>query len=215
MGMDMYICLLDWATYRDKILPAEKLLEQNGDEKPLIELLSQIVAMPESDDPMAEGLWSRDVYQENMDVLTGRIPRSFGVFREAHFLSTKEERLQYARSNVVPNIVNALGVARHRSHVNPEQNVGRDRINPYLCERSPWIDELFTFGRTVRGEHLEFPIGESTELFTADDLKDFQAALNKVPRPEDPELRQQYDNLATLVNIALTDSSTALGISVM
>jgi hypothetical protein len=73
---------------------------------------------------------------------------------------------------------------------------------------------MFTFVRTVRGGALEFSIGESSELFSDEDIREFRLELEKIQPPQDPQTRKEYNNLHALLRLAQEDKDLTLLLSV-
>ena len=100
----------------------------------------------------------------------------------------------YVRDQLTHWILMALCVPRGRG-VNPEQNMTRSPLIPYLYKHSEWIEDRFTCVVELRGGMLEIPEGEDAlELFSEEDLHEFCAELAKVPAPDgDIEIKKQLE----------------------
>jgi hypothetical protein len=128
--------------------------------------------------------------------------------------STHKVRRDYARKRLGSKIVGALCVCYGRG-VNPELDMSSSRLRAYLYRESEWISDVFTFARTIHGPRLELSIGESTELFSEGDIREFGAELAEIPVPEDPEVRREYDNLRLMLELASKDADLTLALSVV
>lgn len=216
MGTDVHLNLFDIRTYKERVLPAYQSFFKNDDTRPLVELLRECIQKLDADPQLAERLlWNSEVIEEDIGILNGTVyytpdgnSSNQGETKESH-----KVRRDYAREFLSSNILQILCVPRDK-RVNPEQDMTNTPLITYLYEKSEWIKDVFTFARPVRGGRLELAIGESSELFTKEDIQKFSAELNKVPPPEDRQLRKEYDNLRAMLNTALEDPNLTLVLSV-
>lgn len=198
MGLDYYVHLFDLRTYREKALPAYQAFFEQDDSAPLILLLQEIIkgldvsaAFP---DPT---LADKEIYEEGIGILDGSVYYAPGANYETGRggrKTTRENKRKYVRDQLIRMILMALCVPRDRG-VNPEQNMTRSPLIPYLYEHSEWIEDRFTSVVELRGGMLEIPEGEDfLELFSEEDLHEFCAELAKVPAPEgDLEIKKQFE----------------------
>lgn len=216
MSADVRLNLFDIRTYKERVLPAYQSFFKKDDTGPLIALLRECIQKLDADPQLAEHLlWNSEVIEEDIGILKGTVhytpdgkSSNQGETEESH-----KVRRDYAREFVSSNILQILCVPRDK-RVNPEQEMTNTPLITYLYEKSGWIKDVFTFSRSVQGGRLELTMGESSELFTKEDIQKFSAELNKVPPPEDRQLRKEYDDLRAMVNIALEDPNLTLVISV-
>ena len=225
MGLDYYLHLFDMQMYREKVLPAYQAFFENDDANALIALLNEVVHKLDTGTPMPHpDIWTRGAYEEAIGILQGTVfysPKGEPTAAMKGKKTTRGARRIFVKNNLAYILVLALCVPRDKG-VDPEQNMGRTRLIPYLYERSEWIEELFTSIRKVRGGSLEIPLGESpSQVFSKEDLREFSAELAKVPPPEgdneikERELRKQYDNLRTMLRIASDDADLTLILSLL
>ena len=198
MGLDYYVHLFDLRTYREKTLPAYRAFFDQNDSAPLILLLQEIIhgldvnaALP------GPTLSDREIYEEGIGILDGSVYYAPGANYETSRSgrkTTRENKRMYVRDGLTHKILMALCVPRDRG-VNPEQNMTRSQLIPYLYEHSEWIEDRFTGGEELRGGMLEIPEGEDAlELFSEEDIHEFCAALAKVPAPDgDIEIKKQLE----------------------
>lgn len=197
MGLDYYLHLFNRRTYQQKILPACQAFFEQEDTNPLIVLLNEAISTLEVNETLpGPSLWSKEIYEEAIGILNGTVyynPKG-GYANSQGKKTTLENKQIYVRDSLIHDLLMALCVPRDKG-VNPEQNMGRSSLIPYLYEKSVWIEELFTGIREVRGGQLELTDGETTkELFTKQDLMEFNSELAKIPPPDgDAEIRKQID----------------------
>jgi hypothetical protein len=197
MGLDYYLHLFNRRTYRQKILPAYRAFIEKEDTSSLTLLLKEIISTLEVNEKLpGPSLWSKEIYEGAIGILNGTVcynPK--GSYTNSQSKKTTLENKQfYVRESLIHDLLMALCVPRNKG-VNPEQNMGRSSLIPYLYEKSVWIEELFTGIRKVRGGQLELTDGETAkELFTKQDLKEFSSELAKIPPPDgEMEARKQFD----------------------
>ena len=218
MGLDYYVHVFNVKSYREKVLPAYQAFFHKDDPAPLLALLKEIIERLDRDMKLpGPALESKAAYQEYVELLN----------RTAHYdpgedhavsLGVTEKRLTpkqiLVRDNLGSSILFALCVPRDKG-VNPEQNMGRSPLIPYLYKRSERIEDLFTNG-DVQGGELEIAIGDShPQLFTKNDLQKLSAELERVSAPENPELRKEFDNLRAILKLALGDPDLTLLLSLL
>lgn len=198
MGLDYYVHLFDLRAYREKALPAYRAFFEEADSTPLILLLEEIIrGLDVSSTLPGPRLWGKEIYKEDIGILDGSVYYAPGIDYEASRSgrkTTREHKCMYVRDGLIHMILLALCVPRDRG-VNPEQNLTRSPLIPYLYEHSEWIEDRFTSAVELRGGMLEIPEGEDAlELFSDEDLREFSAELAKVPAPDGAiEIKKQLE----------------------
>lgn len=198
MGLSYYIHLFDLRAYREKALPAYQAFFEQDDSAPLILLLQEIIhGLDVSAALPGPTLLDRELYEEGIGILDGSVYYAPGIDYETSRSgrkTTRGNKRMYVRDQLIHMILMALCVPRDRG-VNPEQNMTRSSLIPYLYEHSKWIEDRFTSVEELRGGMLEIPEGEDAlELFSEEDLHEFCAELAKIPAPEgDIEIKKQFE----------------------
>jgi len=198
VGLDYYVHLFDLRAYREKAAPAYQAFFEQDDSAPLILLLQEIIhGLDVSAALPGQTLWDKEVYEEGIGILDGSVYYAPGINNETSRSgrkTTRQNKRMYVRDQLIHMILMALCVPRDRG-VNPEQNMTRSPLIPYLYEHSEWIKDRFTSVEELRGGMLEIPEGEDApELFSEEDLHEFSAELAKVPAPEgDIEIKKQLE----------------------
>jgi hypothetical protein len=198
VGLSYYVHLFDLRAYREKALPAYQAFFEQDDSAPLILLLQEIIhGLDVSAALPGPTLSDRELYEEGIGILDGSVYYAPGVNYETSRSgrkTTRENKRMYVRDGLIRMILMALCVPRDRG-VNPEQNMTRSPLIPYLYEHSEWIEDRFTSVEELRGGMLEIPEGEDAlELFSDEDLHEFCAELAKVPAPEGHiEIKKQFE----------------------
>lgn len=168
-------------------------------------------------------VWRKDQYEKSIEILDGTIgvsPEDVPLSKSAEGKDAVERKRVFVRRHLIYPLAFTLCLPRIEG-VNPRQDLSNTRLVGYLSEKSEWLEEFITFGRTVRGgvfelkldKKLNFSIGESSELFTKEDIQEFSAELSKIPPPADAELKREYDNLKKLLGLALGNSDFKLVLS--
>lgn len=216
MGTDLYIHLFDTRIYSRHVLPAYAAFLQDRDPAPLVDLLRECICTIKAHPHLSEQLlWDTESCEEDIRIISGAERYDPSNSERPHtgdVETSYHNRCEYARGLMGSNILLVLCVPHDRG-VNPEQNMGRASIVPYLYKHSEWIEELFTRVREVRGGALEPSIGDSSELFRKEDVNEFKRALDEVPRPDEPALIRDFDNLHALVQLASDDPDLTLALS--
>src|SRR5260370_1288179 len=102
----------------------------------------------------------------------------------------------------------------HDLAMNPRQNVSGDKLTGYLYSKSRWIEDYFTFSKEVSGPIPEIKLGEWGRFFSDEEVRAFDLELSKMNKPQERELRADFDNLYNIVHLAAVDSRFRLLISV-
>jgi hypothetical protein len=197
VGLDYYVHLFDLRAYHEKALPAYQAFFEQGDSAPLILLLQEIIrGLDVSAALPGPTLSDREEYEEDIGILDGSVYYAPGINYKTSRggrKTTRKNKLMYVRDQLIHMVLMALCVPRDRG-VNPEQNMGRSPLIPYLYEHSEWIERRFT-GWELRGGMLEIPEGEcALELFSEEDLQEFKAELADIPAPEgDIEIKKRLE----------------------
>lgn len=216
MGYDVELYLFNKRIYRESVIPAYEAFLTKKDPQPLINLLTEVV---ESFDPgkrMYPLFWDEQFYQDAIGTLDGRVYYSSKGEEPAdsNQKTTPEDLESYVTEDLPPAIVMPLCVP-HYDGVISNQDMTNSRLVGYLYERSKWIEEVFTFSRSPSGEYLEVPIGASSEFFSKEELQRFSTELSSTPAPDEPKLKQEFENLRQLVNLALSDPDLTLIMAVV
>jgi len=198
VGLSYYVHLFNLRTYREKAWPAYQAFFDQDDSAPLILLLQEIIrGLDVSAALPGPTLWDKELYEEGIGILDGSVYYAPGANYEtgrSGRKTTRENKRMYVRDGLTYMILMALCVPRDRG-VNPEQNMTRSPLIPYLYEHSEWIEGRFTSVIELSGGMLEIPEGEDAlELFSEEDLHEFCAELAKVPAPEgEIEIKKQLE----------------------
>jgi hypothetical protein len=213
MGFNYKVYLFNQRTYTEKVLPAFHTFLAKNDPDPVIALLKECIRYLNDNPELSEKLlWDEELCEEAIGILTGTVYYSPDNGRSTNQGNSDEAykiRKEYARNNLSSMVIEILCVPQY-SGVSSEQNMSNYSLIPYLYEKSQYIEDLFTSVKQVRGGPLELPIGESSELFTKQDIQEFNMHLDKVPVPKDSAIRKEYDNLRALLKLALGEDDLTL-----
>jgi hypothetical protein len=217
MGVDVYIHLFNLKTYKEKVFPAYQAFLKKDEPEALITLLRECIQKLDANPQLSKKLlWDKESCEEDIGILKGTVYYSLdgglssnqGKRKKTHTI-----RREYAQELLIFRLLQILCMPYDKG-VNPEQDMSNTLLVDYLSDRSEWIKKLLIGEQQVEGGLLELPLGEASELFTKQDLKVFSYELAKVPSPEEPQLRNEYDNLRALVKLALEDPDLTLVLSV-
>lgn len=156
-------------------------------------------------------LLTEEDFAQDLDILEGRSVHAPGRRSSGPPAATTPDDLAaFVREHVAPELVEVLCLLPDLG-VNPEANLGRAVLVPYLYQHSGWLREALTFERTITGGALEFAIGESSEWVTTENVRKFLDELAAIPRPTSAgELQTQFDHLRELLRYALEDRGSPL-----
>lgn len=211
MGLDVYISLFNYTRYKEKVLPAYRHLTDRNDAKPMIHLLREI--SQKLSNQSEEGRFGKESYENAIGILNGSIHYDPDILRNP-VLNIKESPKQFfVKRGIGYKILEAICIPRDRNIVS-SIDMSRSLLVRYLYMHSEWIESVFTFEKPVHGGELEIPLGESSELFTKRDIQKFNANLKRVPPPDDPNLKEEYDRLRAVVKLAMEDPDLTLVLSV-
>lgn len=217
MSADVVVHLFNIKTYREKVLPAYRALFRKNETEPLIALLRECAQKIETNPQLSERLlWDKESIEENIGILTGAVyysPDNGKSSNQSESKTANRVKRKYARENLSSEILQVLCVPRDKN-VHSEQDMTNTKLISFLYQRSEWIKDLFTFVRTVRGGRLELALGESSELFTKEDVQKFDAELGKVLPPENLQFQSEYNNLRALLKLASEDPDLTLVLTV-
>lgn len=217
MSADVSVHLFNTKIYKEKVLPAYRMLLRKNETEHLILLLKECAQKLEANPQLSEQLlWDEESVEEAIGILTGSVyysPDNGNSSNQSERKMANRVKRKYARNILSSEIVQILCVPQDKN-VNPEQNMTSTQLIPFLYQKSEWIKDLFTFVRTVRGGRLELAVGEFSELFTKEDVQEFNAELDKVPPLENIQIQREYDNLRVLLRLALEDPDLSLVLTV-
>ena len=218
MGFDYNIYLFNLRTYREKVLPAFHTYFAKNDPDSVIALIKECIRYLNDNPALSEKLfWDEEICEESIGILKGTVYYSPDGGRSNNQGNSEDAykiRQEYARSNISSIVIEILCMPRYPD-VNSKQNIGGSPLISYLYEKSQYIEDLFTSVKQVRGGPLEFPIGESSELFTKQDTQELSMQVDKVLPPKDPPMRKEYDNLRALLKLALDEGDLTLVLALM
>ncbi|HZS08490.1 MAG TPA: hypothetical protein VFD58_26890 [Blastocatellia bacterium] len=211
MGVDNYICLLNLRTYRETVLPSYEAFLNKKDPEPLIALLREAIrGIPQRKKLADLILDSEEIYEEAIGILDGSVYyNSKGDYTgKDKCKTTNSDRRRFA-GTAAWNVMQALCIPYDKG-IAPDQMLNTSPLIEHLYEHSKWIEDLVMCNSVLHGGTLKIPLGEWSELFTKEDVCEFNKQLALVPPPDDPDIRKRFDNLCTLVELPLEDPDLTL-----
>jgi hypothetical protein len=212
MGADVEIYLFDHNSYQRLVVPAYRAFFERHDSQPLVQLLQTVISKLDADTPLyTSPLWTREIYLEALGIVEGKIYyNSKGQqASDSNSKTTRADLQLYVRRNLGPTLTTPLCIPYKEGLVS-NQDMTNSRLVDYLYEGSGWIEDVFTFAKLLEGGSTEVPIGESSELFTKDEVQKFSVELERIPEPDDTLLQDELRNLRALVQLALSDPNLTL-----
>jgi hypothetical protein len=201
MGVNVSVLLFDLREYEQSILPAYQAFMQSSDTRPLIGLLQSLLLEVRSG--KRASYWSMEVYQEELDILTGkRFYSSQGKEQQEGSVTSPDDLRRFVEGNVAPDLVRVFCIP-HEPNFKSEQSMSLTALDNYLYSQSSWIEDYFTGSREVSGPMPEIKLGEWSRFFTREEIETFDAELSRMTRPVDERvLNDGFDNLRTIVHTA-------------
>lgn len=217
MAPEVTLHLVNLTLYEEKVLPAYRRLLKRNEAGALINLLQECAEKLNTNPELSQRLlWDKESVDEAIGILNGTVyysPDGGRTSNQGKGLETNKVRRAYAKG-LSSNLVEILCVP-HGKGVTADQDMTNTPLISFLCERSKWINDVFTFARPVDGGRLEFSIGESSEILTKQNLEQFSLELKKIPLPDEPELKKEYEHLRDIVTTALETPELTLALSVI
>jgi hypothetical protein len=211
MGLGIHIDLFNYTRYKEEVLPAYRHLTDRNDAKSMIHLLREISQKLGSRNE--EDRLEKELYGRAIGILEGSIHYDPDILRNPA-LNIKESPKQFfVKRQIGYKILEAICIPRSQN-IASEFDMSQSPLVRYLYKHSEWIEDIFTFAEEVRGGELEIPLGESSELFTKQEIQEFNAHLERVPPPDDANLKEEYTRLRALVKLAMEDPDLTLVLSV-
>jgi hypothetical protein len=205
MGSDVSVVLFDFDRYRTVLIPAVQKVRQSGETDDVSELISLAATLPWA------SRWADlppPVLDEYKSILKRELPYSVsGGLREG--TTTAEDMIYFVDQMCVPELIGLF--IPEVNGFRPEQNMSRSGLPVFLYSQSDWIQEIFTFSRSITGPSLEYPFGEWSGLFSVEDTGAFDRELTLIAPPEDDQgLVEELTNLRSLVAAANQDEKLSL-----
>ena len=217
MGGDVHIHLFNFRIYKKKVLPAYQKFVKKDEPEALVTLLRECISKFDSNPHLPKKLlWDKESCEEDIGILTGTMyysPDGGLSSNQGEREKTYTIRRDYARELLMFRLLQVL-CTPYDKDIDPEQDMSNTLLVNYLYEESEWIKKILMGEQQVQGGFLEIPLGETSELFTKEDIKVFNYQLNKVSLPEDLQLRNEYNNLRSLIKLALENPDLTLVLSV-
>lgn len=229
--------LIDAAACRQAVIPAFRALIEKGDGGELARLLRAAAAtVLAGNSDRGPGFDKSQVIRalEGAGSVEDGIARSLDVLRAAEWAriapeiltqdqaldaaeqleskqATKDAKVTLARGAVIRGTVEAVCLPWGLG-LPPQVSLTYSRVSVYLREHSDWLANMCS-GAGLSGPPLELSTGESTQLFSAADLKRLQRELAALPEPTDPGVKQEFDHVRELIRLASKGERFALALT--
>ena len=237
MGVNILLQAVDMECYRDRLIPAVRALAERGERAPVLELLRRAepiapdvdsrydISNPEKNPEYVRRLKEAEKARESGNP---KAARAFLAFLAE--LTARHTRPSLLTRRDVTNAMKAIGqpgpnapaleqdVAAGLLEIlclpwdrgfSPILDVSAGPLNAYVSDRSSAIEKLLQGG--VSGDRLELSTGESTMLFTREEVARLDAELAVIPRPSEPGWAQRdYDHLRAIVDLVRKNQRFAL-----
>src|SRR5262249_5637704 len=139
MGVDVVVYLFDPRPYEQLVLPAYRAFLERSDTGPLVGLIEHV--LPELRAGKQSSYWSSAVYEEELEILTGRqVYAAGGRKTPPTGVTTKEDMRLFVDNSVVPALLELLCVPEDRGFA-PKQSMSQTALDNYLYAYSSWIED--------------------------------------------------------------------------
>lgn len=212
MGISVRLQLLNLGRLRGDVEPAARAFFERRDPTALIALLRRAAATherrPDANRPYG-GIDPSDI-AEMVDILEGRRGYSTQGGGTVERLPAAPADLDVlVREQVVPMLVQSLCL-EYVDDLNPDQDMTHTSLVWYLHSKSEWIEGVVTFRIGITGGTFSPSPGESSQMFSREEVDRFSNELDAVPPPADHALQTEFRNLRNIVSRAKADPALAL-----
>jgi len=215
MGITVTLSLIDLSIFDQQLAPAYFRYADSSDTSWLVALTKAAVA----DYTVAAGnvpdLPSLDVYQEYLDILTGKAFYSADGAPQDQLRGTSPSDLKILiDSSIAPDLMRLVCIPHDLQTV--EQNMSHRQLMTYLYRHSLLVEKYFTFAAEPTGRIPLVKLGEWSRFFSSEEIRQLHGELAHIPRPEERDvLDGGFDNLRALLQAANTRSDLGLLMTVL
>jgi len=165
MGVDIEIHLLNSKKYSEEPLPAYKRFFERGETQPLATLLDKVIGELPSKDGQLELVGPKEIYENDRDILEGRVFYAPGVdiVKSTKSLKTDQEHLKdFVKSNIGPSIAYVLcsevrpGVPTSVNMTRTQRLIFTSILNGYSKHSSSSVALMVPFSMYQSGNQLNF-----------------------------------------------------------
>ena len=216
MGADPVLHLFDLRSYQYVVLPAYRAFVDHSDHGPLLELFDRALpTIAARHDRLGLISMPDEVYQEYRDIVAGKVFYSASGEQTGDQSATSASDLRFFVDGFVVPVLLRLFCVPQTVGFHPEQNMSDPLLAEYLFERSRWIEDYFTFAKEPSGPVLELRFAEWGRLFSREELVQFDRELFGMDQPRGESVRNDLDNLRSLVRTASERPQSGLLLSIL
>jgi hypothetical protein len=212
MGLRVHLLLVDLEGYTNKLLPAIRSFRDSLDPAPIRIIVDEAKRVADMAQPDGRFLGeSSEVYEGEAAILEGKAfyNRRGSVPDYPDQQTSKEDKLFLLEQCIAPSLFADLCLASSESP-RPWQGMSDPELMNLLYENSDWIQDYFTFAKSVCGQSLEVTIGEWSQLLSASEVAEFVQELDRIPEPSNPQVSKELKNLRTIATAASSNPSYGL-----
>ena len=199
--------------YKEKVHPALKEFFKNGSTDKLIALIKEVQQKLDSGSLEPNlGVWDKEICDEAIGILDNSVYYStdgdYSNAKDGKKTSAKAKK-SFVSDNLNLMLVMALCVPRGEKF-NSEQDLTNTSFAHSFYEKSSWFEDLVSGEKSLHGEKLFVVVGEHSEIFSKDEIKEFLKQLQMIEPPKNPEDFIEFSNLQLLLKKSLETQNLTL-----
>lgn len=215
MGTTVMLSLIDLTAFDQRLNPAYSAYLKSSDTSELVELVRNVISNYAANVGRVPDLPSLEVWQEYLDVLTGKVFYSSDGTPHDQLRETSSNDLRVLIDNsIAPALMRFLCIPNNLPAV--EQDMSHRQLMTYLYDHSRLIEDYFTFAAEPTGRIPQIKLGEWSRFFSPGEVRQMGEEMSKMPRPEDRDVIEGgFDNLHSLLQTAVVRSDLGLLVTVL
>ena len=215
MGTSVMLSLIDLPAFDQRLTPAYSAYVKSSDTSALVELVRNVISDYAAEVGRVPEIPSLEVWQEYLDILTGKVFYSSDGTPHAQLRQTSANDLRTLIDNsIAPALMRFICIPHNLRAV--EQDMSHRQLMMYLYDHSRLVEDYFTFATEPTGRTPQIKLGEWSRFFSPDEVRQLDQEVSKVPRPEDRNVIEGgFDNLRSLLQTAVVRSDLGLLVTVL
>jgi hypothetical protein len=215
MGTTVMLSLIDLPAFDQRLIPAYAVYLNSSDTSGLVALVKDAISSYAAEVNRVPDLPSLEVWQEYLDILTGKVFYSSEGTPHDQLRETSSTDLRILIDNSIgPALMRFICIPNNLRAV--EQDMSHRQLMMYLYDHSRLVEDYFTFATEPTGRTPQIKLGEWSRFFSPDEVRRLDQEVSKVPRPEDRNVIDGgFDNLRSLLQTAVVRSDLGLLVTVL
>ncbi len=209
------LSLIDLPAFDQRLIPTYSSYVKSSDTSGLVELVRHVISNYAAEMGTVPDIPSLEVWQEYLDILTGKVFYSSDGTPHAQLSETSASDLRILIDNsMAPDLMPFICIPHDLRAV--EQDMSHRQLMTYLYDHSRFVEDYFTFATEPTGRTPQIRLGEWSRFFSPDEVRQLDQEVSKMPRPEDRSVIDGgFDNLRALLQTAAVRSDLGLLVTVL